>query len=128
MSGRPAGRARPEAGHARDRLRRLRDAGITVALDDFGTGYGSLQYLRDLPVDLVKIDRTFVRGLGHNDDGALAEAIIGLGGALDLVTVAEGVETDEQLQRLRTMGCDMVQGYLLGRPVPADQLDLTPRW
>ena len=115
-------------GIAGDRLRRLRDAGITVALDDFGTGYSSLQYLRDLPVDLVKIDRTFVRGLGHNDDGALAEAIIGLGGALDLVTVAEGVETDEQLQRLRTMGCDMVQGYLLGRPVPADQLDLTPRW
>jgi diguanylate cyclase (GGDEF)-like protein/PAS domain S-box-containing protein len=115
-------------GNAGDRLRRLRETGVGVALDDFGTGYSSLQYLRDLPVDLVKIDRTFVRGLGRDDDGALAEAIVGLGGALDLTTVAEGVETAEQLRRVRAMGCDLVQGYLLGRPVPSDELDLTSRW
>ena len=115
-------------GIAGARLRRLRDAGIGVALDDFGTGYSSLQYLRHLPVDMVKVDRTFVRDLGHEDDGALAEAIVGLGDALHLTTVAEGVETDTQLRRLRAMGYGYVQGYLLGRPAPAAQLDLTPRW
>jgi len=121
-------------GIAGARLRRLRDAGVGVALDDFGTGYSSLQYLRDLPVDMVKDDRTFVRGLGHEDDGALAEAIVGLGDALDLTTVAEGVETYTQLRRLRAMGYGYgygygyMQGYLLGRPAPAAQLDLTPRW
>jgi diguanylate cyclase (GGDEF)-like protein/PAS domain S-box-containing protein len=111
-----------------EQLRPVRDAGVGIALDDFGTGYSSLQYLRDLPVDMIKIDRTFVRDLGMSDDGALAEAIVRLGSALDLVTVAEGIETEVQLQRLRAMGCDHLQGYLLGRPAPADTLDLDPRW
>jgi diguanylate cyclase (GGDEF)-like protein/PAS domain S-box-containing protein len=113
---------------AGERLRPLRRAGVGVALDDFGTGYSSLQYLRDLPVDMVKIDRTFVRGLGSEDDGALAEAIVRLGSALELTTVAEGIEHQGQLDRLRAMGCDYVQGYLLGHPAPAGQLDLTSRW
>ena len=113
---------------AGERLRPLRRAGVAVALDDFGTGYSSLQYLRDLPVDLVKIDRTFVRGLGSEDDGALAEAIVRLGAALDLTTVAEGIEEPAQLERLRAMGCGYVQGYLVGRPAPVDELDLTSRW
>nr|WP_283250971.1 EAL domain-containing protein [Rhabdothermincola salaria] len=113
---------------AGERLRPLRRAGVAVALDDFGTGYSSLQYLRDLPVDLVKIDRTFVRGLGSEDDGALAEAIVRLGAALDLTTVAEGIEDPAQLERLRAMGCGYVQGYLIGRPAPVEELDLTPRW
>ena len=106
----------------------LREAGVRIALDDFGTGYSSLQYLRDLPVDLVKIDRSFVAGLGSSDDGALARAIVGLADALSLRTVAEGVETEVQLEILREMGCDALQGFLLGRPLPADELDLTPRW
>jgi EAL domain-containing protein (putative c-di-GMP-specific phosphodiesterase class I) len=108
-------------------LRDLRRHGALVALDDFGTGYSSLQYLRDLPVDMVKIDRSFVSGLGAGDDGALAEAIVGLAAALGLVSVAEGVERVDQLRRLQAMGCEMVQGYLLGRPVPLEELDLTPR-
>jgi diguanylate cyclase (GGDEF)-like protein/PAS domain S-box-containing protein len=112
---------------AGERLRPLRRAGVSVALDDFGTGYSSLQYLRDLPVDLVKVDRSFVRGLGREDDGALAEAIVRLARALDLTTVAEGIERPEQLERLRQMGCGFVQGYLLGRPVPVEELDLSPR-
>jgi predicted signal transduction protein with EAL and GGDEF domain len=115
-------------GMAGERLSPLRAAGVQVALDDFGTGYSSLQYLRDLPVDMVKIDRTFVRGLGGVDDGALAEAIVRLGAALDLVTVAEGVETPAQKARLLEMGCDHLQGYLLGLPAPADELDLRARW
>jgi diguanylate cyclase (GGDEF)-like protein/PAS domain S-box-containing protein len=115
-------------GVAGEQLRPLRDIGIGVALDDFGTGYSSLQYLRDLPVDMVKLDRIFVRGLGLEDDGALAQAIIGLGTALDLTTVAEGIETRRQLELLRAMGCGYAQGYLLGRPGPAEHLDLTARW
>jgi diguanylate cyclase (GGDEF)-like protein/PAS domain S-box-containing protein len=115
-------------GTAGEQLRVLREAGVSVALDDFGTGYSSLQYLRDLPVDHVKIDRTFVQDLGVSDDGALAEAIVRLAAALDLVTVAEGVETAGQRERLRLMGCDHLQGYLLGRPAPAVDIDLTSRW
>jgi len=115
-------------GAAGEQLRSLRETGVSVALDDFGTGYSSLQYLRDLPVDHVKIDRTFVQDLGVSDDGALANAIVRLAAALDLVTIAEGVETPAQQERLRLMGCDHLQGFLLGRPAPADQLDLTARW
>jgi EAL domain-containing protein (putative c-di-GMP-specific phosphodiesterase class I) len=115
-------------GVARSRLHELRKLGVGLALDDFGTGYSSLQYLRDLPVDLVKIDRSFVEGLGAGDDGALADAIIGLADALGLVSVAEGVERPDQLERLQGMGCALLQGYLLGRPAPAREMDFTPRW
>jgi diguanylate cyclase (GGDEF)-like protein/PAS domain S-box-containing protein len=115
-------------GVASSRLRELRGLGVGVALDDFGTGYSSLQYLKDLPVDLVKIDRSFVTGLGDGDDGALADAMIGLADALGLLSVAEGVERPDQLERLQAMGCAMVQGYLLGRPAPAHEMDLSPRW
>ena len=115
-------------GVARTRLHELKKLGVSLALDDFGTGYSSLQYLKDLPVDFVKIDRSFVEGLGAGDDGALADAIIGLADALDLVSVAEGVERPAQLERLRAMGCALLQGYLLGMPAPAEEMDFTPRW
>ncbi len=115
-------------GVARTRLHELKKLGVALALDDFGTGYSSLQYLKDLPVDFVKIDRSFVEGLGDGDDGALADAIIGLADALDLVSVAEGVERPDQLERLQAMGCALLQGFLLGRPAPAAEMDFTPRW
>ncbi|MGI8750874.1 MAG: PAS domain S-box protein [Acidimicrobiales bacterium] len=103
----------------------LKALGITLAIDDFGTGWSSLAYLRRFPIDIIKIDRTFVSGLGHdNDDTEVVRAVIGLGHALRLTTVAEGVETPSQAELLRELGCDHAQGYLYGRAQPADQLDL----
>jgi diguanylate cyclase (GGDEF)-like protein/PAS domain S-box-containing protein len=100
-------------------LRTLRGTGVRVALDDFGTGWSSLSHLRDLPVDIVKIDGSFVRASGDDGKGAaIAHALIGLCNALDIETVAEGIENDEQLARLRASGCRYGQGFLLGRPAP----------
>jgi len=103
-------------------LRTLHDAGVGIALDDFGTGYASLKHLRRVPVDRIKIDRSFVAGIGGGgaDDGTLAivRAIVGLGRGLGKIVVAEGVETEEQAQQLRRLGCDLAQGYLFGRPAP----------
>lgn len=102
-------------------LARLHDLGVRVAIDDFGTGYSSLYYLKRFPVDVVKIDRTFVDGLGTDaDDDAIVGAVLGLGRALGLRVVAEGVETPAQLERLTALGCDAAQGFLVSRPVPAD--------
>lgn len=99
------------------RLRRLQGLGVTIAIDDFGTGWSSLGSLRRLPVDALKIDRTFVAGLGDGGDGrALVTTILRLASDLGLGVVAEGVETDAQLRVLRSMGCAQVQGFLLGRP------------
>ena len=101
----------------------LHDLGIRMALDDFGTGYSSMAYLRDLPFDQIKLDRSFVAALGSNARAeSVACAIIDLGHRLDMAVCAEGVETDAQLALLRAQGCDLVQGFLLGRPgadVPA---------
>ncbi len=95
----------------------LHDLGIQVALDDFGTGYSSLSYLRDLPFDKIKLDQSFVSVLGSNArSDAVACAIIDLGHRLNMAVCAEGVETEAQLDLLRREGCDLVQGYLLGRP------------
>jgi diguanylate cyclase (GGDEF)-like protein/PAS domain S-box-containing protein len=105
-----------------ERLHQLRNLGIRVALDDFGTGYSSLSYLRRLPIDMLKIDMSFVEGLGErSEQAALTRAIIGLGSVLGLVTVAEGIETPEQLRMLRDMGCDMGQGFLFSRPLAAGE-------
>jgi diguanylate cyclase (GGDEF)-like protein len=100
-------------------LRELRKLGVRLAVDDFGTGYSSLSYLARFPVDVLKIDRSFVERLGKQDDAdELVRMIIGLGRALNLRIVAEGVETAGQLDALRSMGCDVAQGFLFMRPVP----------
>ncbi len=97
-------------------LSQLREHGIRIAIDDFGTGYSSLGYLRDLPVDELKIDRSFIQGRAAAGDFGLIATIIQLGRELELGTVAEGIESPEQLAQLRELGCDIGQGFLLGRP------------
>lgn len=101
-------------------LRLLSDAGVTIALDDFGTGYASLSHLQKFPVDVLKIDRSFVKALSEEaSDRAIVNAVIGLAKSLNIATVAEGVETADQAQALRSFGCGQGQGYLFGRPTPA---------
>ena len=100
-------------------LSRLRDMGVRLVLDDFGTGYSSLSYLRHLPLDTIKIDRTFVAGLDGQADRSIVEAVISLAHGLRISVVAEGIETEEQFEMLRGMGCDVGQGYLFARPMPA---------
>jgi EAL domain-containing protein (putative c-di-GMP-specific phosphodiesterase class I) len=112
-----------DIGHSTEILRALRDAGAKIAMDDFGTGYSSLSYLARLPIDALKIDRSFVRTITENqDDAAIASAIISMAQALGLTTVAEGVETQPQCDLLRTLGCDQIQGYLISRPVPEEEI------
>ena len=107
--------------HSRRSLHALREMGITIAIDDFGTGFSSLSYLATLPVDTLKIDRSFVLGMDSGARGqAMVSAIINMGHSLELNVVAEGVETEEQRRRLALLGCDELQGYLLSRPVPVD--------
>jgi len=97
--------------------------GVGIHIDDFGTGYSSLSYLAQLPVQTIKIDQAFVRQLSDSDaNNRVVEAIIALGKAMQLVVVAEGVETDQQYAIVRRLGCDLVQGYFIARPMPADQL------
>jgi len=106
------------------KLRELRAVGMRVAIDDFGTGYSSLGLLSKLPVDLLKIDRTFISGLPEDSaSGTLVSSIIGLASAFNLVAIAEGVETEEQLELLRKLKCNHSQGFLHSRPVPAEQLE-----
>ena len=103
-------------------LSRLREKGISISMDDFGTGYSSLNYLKTLPIDMLKIDRTFVKDVTESkDDRAIASSIITLGHNLDMRIVAEGVETPEQGDFLCSQGCDMVQGYYFGKPLPAKE-------
>jgi len=104
-------------------LSELRRMGVRVALDDFGTGYSSLSHLRDLPIDTIKIDRSFVGEMcARAEDSLIIKAVITLAHSLDILTIAEGVETVEQLEALRLHGCDSVQGFLLSRPVPGSQV------
>ncbi|WP_267427574.1 EAL domain-containing protein [Methylobacterium sp. GC_Met_2] len=104
-------------------LHRLRELGVRVSMDDFGTGYSSLSYLRSFPFDKIKIDRSFVKDLSSKPDGdAIIRAIAGLGKSLGMTTVAEGVETSEQMQRIRDEGCTDVQGYFISKPIPAEDL------
>jgi EAL domain-containing protein (putative c-di-GMP-specific phosphodiesterase class I) len=105
-------------------LHRLRELGVRLSIDDFGTGYSSLSYLKRFPVDIIKIDRSFVQDLPQDsDDAAIVSAIIALAHSLRLHVVAEGVETDAQLDFLARRKCDMMQGYHLSPAVPADQFE-----
>jgi EAL domain-containing protein (putative c-di-GMP-specific phosphodiesterase class I) len=109
------------AGEARRALDDLAALGVGIAIDDFGTGYSGLAYLKRLPIDTVKIDQSFVRDLTVDpDDAAIVTAIVAMARSLDVDVVAEGVETEEQLDELKRLGCRRGQGYLLARPMPAD--------
>jgi len=100
-----------------DTLQQIRGMGVSIAMDDFGTGYSSLSYLNRFPFDKIKIDRSFIKNLGHEaSTDAVVASIIGLGRSLDILITAEGVETPEQSTLLRAAGCDLVQGFLYGRP------------
>jgi EAL domain-containing protein (putative c-di-GMP-specific phosphodiesterase class I) len=106
-------------------LRRLQAMDVRVSIDDFGTGYTSLSYLKHLPVHTLKIDKVFVAGILENDqDQAITESIIGLGHKLGLSVIAEGIESDDVWQRLRSLSCDEGQGYHLARPMPSPDLKL----
>ncbi len=109
--------------HASEKLTQLREIGVSIAIDDFGTGYSSLSYLHRLPIDTLKIDQSFVRDIESTSSTlALVEAICALARSLRLGVVAEGVETETQLEVLRGLGCDRIQGYLIGRAVPASDV------
>ncbi len=104
-------------------LQRWRDMGLGLSVDDFGTGYSSLSYLKHFPFDTLKIDRTFLNDVGAGGaDAAITRAVLALGHALDLRVVGEGVETPDQLAFLREHGCDLIQGFLMSRPLPAEEM------
>ncbi|MDD4834870.1 MAG: EAL domain-containing protein [Lutispora sp.] len=105
-----------------NKIRELRALGVKVSLDDFGTGYSSLTYLRELPINILKIDKSFIDNILATDEkGSLAGSIISLAHDLDLKVVAEGVEEEVQLNYLERFNCDMAQGYLFSKPLPRDK-------
>lgn len=104
-------------------LHQLRNNGFTVAIDDFGTGFSSLSYLHKLPLNRLKVDREFIREIGEGGDGVLAETIVELGQKLGLEVIAEGIETQEQLDYIKNLGCDEAQGYFFAKPMPGPQLE-----
>lgn len=109
---------------ALETMGRLREAGVRLAIDDFGTGYSSLAYLKRFPVDYVKVDQSFVRGLVTDpEDRAIVSAVVAMARSLGLLSIAEGVEDTQTLTTLRTLGCDLAQGYLFARPRPAGEIE-----
>ena len=114
--------AMQDASHTTDTLCQLKAMGVKLSIDDFGTGFSSLSYLKGFPIDKLKVDQSFVRNLVNDEnDAAITRAVITLGHSLKLKVIAEGVETEAQLAQLRHDGCDEVQGYLYGEPVPANE-------
>ena len=104
-------------------LEQLKAQGTRLILDDFGTGYSSLSYLQRLPVDVLKLDRSFIAHLGEQaQDAQIVAAVVHMAKALELAVVAEGVETPEQLAALQRLGCDLAQGYYFAKPMPADAM------
>jgi EAL domain-containing protein (putative c-di-GMP-specific phosphodiesterase class I) len=113
-----------DAEYAMRVLNRLSAMGLTLAMDDFGTGYSSLSYLKRLPVDEVKIDKSFVLNMQEDEnDAVIVRSIIDLAGNLGLRVVAEGIETESAWDALAAMGCDIAQGYFISRPLPVDSFD-----
>jgi len=110
---------------AREELQMLHDRGVHVAIDDFGTGFSSLSQLRHFPIDMIKVDRSFVKGVEHDaKDAAITANIVTLAHALGLVAIAEGIESDGQLASIRELGCDLAQGFLFARPRPPEEVSL----
>ena len=106
-------------------MERLKHIGIELALDDFGTGYSSLSYLTVFPFDKIKIDKSFIRNLTHQPrSSAIISSIVTLARGLDMSVTAEGVETAEEFERLKALGVNFAQGYLFGRPLPVDKIEL----
>lgn len=111
--------------HGTGAMHSMRNAGVRIAIDDFGTGYSSLAYLKQLPVDTMKIDRLFVRDIATVPyDAAIVRAIISLAESINLRIVAEGVESVEQADLLEALGCSCMQGYYFGQPVPREEFKL----
>jgi EAL domain-containing protein (putative c-di-GMP-specific phosphodiesterase class I) len=105
-------------------LHQLRQLGVRIAMDDFGTGYGSLSYLRSFPFDKIKIDRAFIADMDRSAEArAIVDTIVRLGQSLDMATVAEGIETFEQLRLVCAAGCTQAQGYYFSQPVPASEVE-----
>src|SRR5207237_8042066 len=107
---------------ARVDLKQLHDQGVRIAIDDFGTGFSSLGQLRHFPIDMLKVDRSFVQGVEHDaKDAAITANLVNLAHALGVTAIAEGIESDGQLSEMRAVGCDLAQGYLFGRHGSATQ-------
>ncbi|HUO47251.1 MAG TPA: EAL domain-containing protein, partial [Acidimicrobiales bacterium] len=106
-------------------LHALRDLGVSIAIDDFGTGYSSLSHLHKFPLDILKLDKSFIDGMARGPDGVeIVSAVIKVAHALQIQVVAEGVEHESQLALLRSMGCDLAQGFLFSAPLPAGEVDV----
>ncbi len=106
-----------------ERLTELKALGVQLAIDDFGTGYSSLNYVRRFPVDILKVDKSFIDGVSEGgESSALTAAVIELAGILNLKPVAEGIERADQLQRLLELHCDLGQGFFFAKPLPSDDL------
>jgi len=117
-------------------LQEIRDLGVSIHMDDFGTGYSSLSYLKHFPIDVLKIDRSFIEGaIDDKTDASLVEAVVLIGHSLSLKLVGEGIETQQHYDYLRSLGCDYGQGYLISKPIIAtelitlcQQVDNKPKW